>query len=286
MSAPLPAPSAVAGAVASLLFTLSHAASAQEEAPTTEEPDQAQDEGLPVRQAARPLILPHLELSPLVAANVYHHDSPPELLTMTHLQVGAAIGLGDVVEVEVLPMWLAFSWGVGYAASLGVTGRYLDDDVVELGARARALASDEGAVVNVGLPVRLHAGRAVRVDTGVHLNVDGFTDSIGLMTLGSGDLLLQPGVPVEVVVSPAEVVFVGARTGFGIVDLERAADTTFVPVGLSVGGTIPVDDRPLLDVSAGVSLPAFLLPGRDEDPVSTELFSVQLLARAYVDLGG
>lgn len=76
----------------------------------------------------------------------------------------------------------------------------------------------------------------------------------------------HPGVPLDFTVSPIDELYVGARTGFGMIDLTSNSgidpgDAVFLPLGLSAGVNIPIDRAMVLDV--GFDFPYFLLPASD-----------------------
>jgi hypothetical protein len=244
---------------------------------------------LPVAQSARPLVLPHMVLSPSLGVTLYHLDVGVFSDTFVMMGVGATLGLGDIAEVEVSPFTSALSPSFEYGATLGGTVRLVDTEMLELGPRLRMLFTTDGVGINPGLPVRLHVSDMVRVDTGVQLaiNTNEFTSrdtTVGLAGFGISPLTAQPGIPLEVTVNPIEQMWLNAGTGFGIASFEDAGDTIFVPLSLGVGGTVPVDDHPLVDVGAQFGFPYFIgtLPGADT--VITELWSLSFVARANLDL--
>lgn len=240
---------------------------------------------LPIAQSQRPLVLPHMVLSPYLGVGISHFID-----TGVSLGVGASLGLADIAEVEVSPFQSALAPNFEYGAVLAGTVRLLDDQMLELGARLKTVFTTDGVGISPGMPVRLHATDMIRVDTGVYvgivvdnpLNAAGDT-TVGLSSIGTSPLALQPGIPLEVTVSPIDEVWVGAGTGFGIFDFGNAGDSVFVPLGLNAGGTIPVDGKPLADLGVGFGFPLFINTGTP-DAVFTDLWALNFTARANLDL--
>jgi hypothetical protein len=260
----------------------------KEEAAAGDASDGRAGDPLPISQAQRPLVLPHLTLSPVVAANIYHLDVGAFSQTAVIMGVGASIGLFDMAEVEVSPFTSALSPTFEYGATLGGTFRFLDTEMV---ARLRMLFTTNGIGISPGVPVRLHATDMVRLDTGLYFNIvtTGFagtsTDTVvGLSSFGTSPITTAPGIPLELTVNPIDELWIGAGTGFGIGDFGNAGDSIFIPLGLGLGGTIPVDDRPLVDIGTGFGFPLFIstLPGADT--IVSEIWQVNIAARANLDL--
>jgi hypothetical protein len=237
----------------------------KEEAAAGDASDGRAGDPLPISQAQRPLVLPHLTLSPVVAANIYHLDVGAFSQTAVIMGVGASIGLFDMAEVEVSPFTSALSPTFEYGATLGGTFRFLDTEMVEMGARLRMLFTTNG-IVTTGF-----AGTS--------------TDTVvGLSSFGTSPITTAPGIPLELTVNPIDELWIGAGTGFGIGDFGNAGDSIFIPLGLGLGGTIPVDDRPLVDIGTGFGFPLFIstLPGADT--IVSEIWQVNIAARANLDL--
>lgn len=240
---------------------------------------------LPIAQAQRPLVLPHMVLSPYLGLGLFHLAD-----TGVNLGVGASLGIADIAEVEVSPFQSRLSPSFEYGASLGGTVRFIDDEMLELGARLRALFTTDGIAVSPGMPVRLHANDMIRVDTGLYFGIitdnafsGGGDTTVGLSSFGTSPVELQPGIPLEVTVSPIDEVWVGAGTGFGMFDFGNAGDSIFVPIGLNAGGTVPVDGKPLADLGVGFGFPLFINTATP-DTVFTDLWALNFTARANLDL--
>ncbi len=245
---------------------------------------------LPIAQAARPLVLPHMMLSPGLTMTFFHFDFGFASDTAVIMGVDAKLGLGDIAEVEFSPFTSALSPSFEYGATVGGTVRLVDTELLELGPRLRMLFTTDGIAISPGLPVRLHASDMFRIDTGVYVGIltsnfaSGGDTTVGLSSIGTSPLTITPGIPLEVTINPIPEVFVGAGTGFGIFNFKEAGDSIFVPLGINAGGTIPVDDHPLVDIGVGFGFPYFIgtLPGADT--IITELWQVNVGARANLDL--
>ena len=151
-------------------------------------------------------------LSPSLGVGILNLSFGPGSSTIVSMGVGATLGLGDIAEVEVSPFQSTLSPSFEYGASLGGTVRLLDDQMLELGARLRTVFTTNGIGISPGMPVRLHATDMIRVDTGAYFAVitdnpsGGGDTTFGLATFGNSPLSIQPGIPVEVTVSPIEQV--------------------------------------------------------------------------------
>lgn len=262
----------------------------------------AQDGGerQPVAFVARPLTLPEMTLradgSFAIIRYGFGSGSFSFSETFVHLTFGGAFGVTDDFEVsaQVIPLAVAPDFQYGNP-ELGATYRFLEGDV-EMGARLEVsipVASDRYFGLFPGLPMLFRLGDAARLDTGVSFGLlvpvesGGFglrrETQIGLFGSFLSVFALEPGVPLRFTFQPVPEFFLGPRTGFGLLDFERAGDTFFIPLGMSAGGTIPGDGGPLADITGNFDFPLLFLPGAG-DKVTTELYSFGVSANFYFNL--
>ncbi|MCC6521520.1 MAG: hypothetical protein IT373_02560 [Polyangiaceae bacterium] len=113
----------------------------------------------------------------------------------------------------------------------------------------------------------------LRVDASVGLGavqqIDGRFGGVGLIQpvgVAMGDVLpVAPGVALGFTLTPDETFFFGLDTGFGLQSFVEPG-SMFVPMGLRLGGTVPVGEEALVDIELRGSLPYLLMPVRgDED---------------------
>ncbi len=258
------------------LLTLAPSARAQAEGPPGETPR------YPVAQAERPLTLPKLVLD--TEADV---DFPHVGGFFGNVSLGASFGIVDdfTVRAVVLPLQLfgpgtaGFHYGqtapLGDADApgpgFGLTYRFLRG-VVEVGASLDfsiiTAAPSSGVSITPGIPVRVHAGRRVRLDTGVYASATRYvgTSTIpegagGPMTaatpLGQGSL----AVPLRVLCDITEPIHVGVATGFAIANLDQPGTSASIPVGLFAGYALAGHDGPVLDIDPFFTFPTLVTPG-------------------------
>jgi hypothetical protein len=77
--------------------------------------------------------------------------------------------------------------------------------------------------------------------------------------------------------------FLGVSTGYGILTFEEAGESSFMPLGLFAGGTVPGEDGPLADIGASFGFPLFLFGASEGNPV-TELWTVGMSVRGFLYL--
>jgi hypothetical protein len=93
----------------------------------------------------------------------------------------------------------------------------------------------------------------------------------------------EAGIPLDVALQVADLMFVGVSTGYGVLTFEEAADSSFMPLGLFVGGTVPGRDGPVADIGASAGFPLFLLGAGDANPI-TELWTAGITVRGFLYL--
>jgi hypothetical protein len=128
---------------------------------------------------------------------------------------------------------------IAHDPALGVLYRLVRGRV-EVGGTAygdlSVFGKDKQATIGVGLPLRIHAGDRVAVDTGAIALIEVLPDTA-----------VGAKVPVGLTVSATRKLFFGVSSGVTLADFTDAADTLQIPVGGTVGCTIARHQRPLLD---------------------------------------
>lgn len=237
----------------------------------------------PVPYVERPIALPAMTLAPGGRFNVFtvrpgdgRSEDP-----WYFLSAGARFGIIDELEVELTPFQSVLAPDFMYGGSAGITGDFLDGPV-EVGARLRVFWHEEGAVFTPAVPLRFHIADFVRIDTGLAVSVDheGGTGFVDFTTVPAN---VEPGIPARVAFQIVDPFWAGLHTGLGIIDVTEADDTTFVPLGFGLGGTVPGDDGPILDIEAGFSFPQLFLTG-DPDAVVPSIWNVGLQVQGYIYL--
>jgi hypothetical protein len=290
-------------ALAAGLATLALATNTLAQDPPAPTPTPAGDGALPVAYAQRPLTLPEMTISPEMNVQVSHFEVGGSgffggAINVFFLEVGGSFGIMDDLMVEARPLgFVAGDVDTDYSRfQIGATYRFLKEPL-EMGARFRFQIDNGGNLyLNPGLPMRIHAGDAVRIDTGVEFT--GFLPTGGgdpsALIAGvhtdflrpSGFFLLpsvEAGIPFDIAFNIVDEVFLGLSTGYGIGDLSEPADASFMPLGFFVGGTVPGEKGPLVDIGGSFGFPYFLIGSNDENP-TTELWAVGVTARGFIQL--
>lgn len=259
-------------------------------------PPAAEEEKLdyPVPVVDRPLTLPQLVLSPELALSYHRFFSPA-----VNIGIGASIGATDDLEFHMhvsTPLETA-DVRSAHEFTAGATYRFLDLEIAQIGARLElgALTTDSDDPDDVllrmtaSVPIAIRVGHIYRLDTGFAISglfpVDGNTEADGqLASYTSDPYKISPGIPIRNTIQIIDPLFVGIDTGFGMLTFQDNADSgVFAPLGFRFGGTIPMKDRPLLDVTGNFEFPVFLL-GNDNEPPVSEIWQVGLTLRAYAPL--
>lgn len=121
-----------------------------------------------------------------------------------------------------------------------------------------------------GVPVRIHAGDSVAIDTGVDITFD-----------DPGDLdILSVGVPLQVVGNLSDNVFLELQTGVSLPDITTDPVVTVLPLGFTVGGS--VDAGPvMLDAFLNFRFPLFAAFSSGESEVTTEIWTITVGINVY-----
>lgn len=262
---------------------------------------------LPTPYVERPLVLPEMWVTGELDATFTHLDPDSDgfgsfTANGGWVDIGGAFGVLDDLEVEATLISLVTE-EIGYSpigaylpdgadwgmSKFGVTFRFLAIDAVEMGARFRFLIDSNATLgFNGGLPIRIHAGNVFRLDTGLGfigaVPTKGGDPAFGLIDVNQNPMAPEAGIPLRFAIQAIDELWVGANTGFGVGNVSDE-DSIFMPLGASLGGTIPIDPL-LLDVTGNFNFPLFVHPtGRDtEERVITELWQVGLTAKGHFGL--
>jgi len=275
------------------------------------------DSEFPRAYVDRPLTLRKFMLSPEFSLPITHLSlGGLGDINAVGLNLGAAFGIINDLTVDVTPLTLLIVSGSGAVGNsttkvyygtfrLGATYRFigkdaaaLKSDVVEMGARVEFGATGANDTIHLGwgLPIIIHAGHIFRLDTGIFFTAlfptngatTGTTDpDIAMASVGSTApslaLGFPPGIPIDITLGN-DFIFGGVDTGFGIGSFRGSVDkNAFMPLGFHFGGTIPSNNKPLLDLVGNFGFPLFLLGSNNKLP-TTQVWQVGLDARAYFQL--
>jgi hypothetical protein len=230
----------------------------------------------PVPYVRRPLTLPKFVLVPEVSVTVDQVSDATiaalGLTTMKNLQlsgdVAVRFGITEDIEVgavvapiDILP---SVAYGdpsvygkfrfirsdfemAGYINTTFVTRPSQNPDLY-----LPVLGSKAGVLFEPGLLCRVHAGDIARIDFGGVVPIQ--------LGVGAHDVGIK--VPVEVAFSIYEQLFLGARTGFGVVDFANPSlESSYVPLGAFAGYAFAADRGPVLDLQGAFTWPRFVTPG-------------------------
>jgi hypothetical protein len=222
---------------------------------------------LPVAEAERPITLPRFVLNPELDFDITHLAG---LGSFANLSLGASFGITDdfSVRAQVLPLQLAGPAGSGFhygqttenpGPGIGATYRFVRG-FVEVGASVDAniitVQSVTGVVVTPGVPVRIHATKQLRIDTGAYLPITRATAG-GVVAQNSVGL----SIPASVLYDITEPIHVGVGTGFQIVDFSEPGETVAIPLGIFAGYAVAGKDGPIVDIDPFFTFPALFTPG-------------------------
>jgi hypothetical protein len=252
---------------------------------------------LPMRLAERPLTLPALYLR---AELDFLLRTRPSFVDMTggtiepdpfvSIALGAGFGITDDVEVGASILPISFSPITRFGRPPEITGlpwiygrfRFLTAPF-ELGAEARIYLPvpqpdgpegniDADFAADLAMLARFHLSEMVRLDAQIFFRL--------AIPNSMSDTGFGIGIPIDVTVSPLEFLFAGA----GIAPLIDRFEAFVLPVSLFVGGTIPVDGKPLVDITGRFGLPLFVLVRESETTVNGDPFELGITVRGYFAL--
>jgi hypothetical protein len=275
-----------------------------------QEPEVPVDEGkgLPISSSERPLTLPELTMRIDASGGDYHIEIGGFFgdIDIGYLTIGAGFGILDDLEIDAVIVPLFFNPDSNDSTLLygnpllGATYRFVNVDPVEVGASLTfsiPVADDRFFGLSPGIPVRVHLGDVGRLDTGIYFSAlipvsDELNDGDvigawgGVSALPLPVVLGKPGLPIEFTFNPVEFFFLGFRSGFGIADLEHPKETFYVPLGFNIGGTVPLDERPLVDIGWFFDFPVLFLPALEAPEIAGIQLDVDRVREGIWQTGG
>jgi hypothetical protein len=232
---------------------------------------------LPIAFVKRPMTLPEGTLSAALGARYGRRAPSADFSEPTggvDLLAGS-YGILDDLQLDVWPLPIEFLPRTDYGTSSArLSYRYLDA-VVELGSNIEVghyRGNDERRVfldLSV-LGALAHLGNHARLDSAFELTF-----------LFRDPVVIGMNVPLEFAAQPSRYFYFGLASGVGIFDFQRSKETVFIPVGGFVGGTVPADERPLLDVGARFNFHRFFSPGSPDRKLETRAYTGALVLRLY-----
>jgi hypothetical protein len=246
---------------------------------------------LPVAFVERGLTLPKMILAPEVDFGVGRLGGG----TIVNLTALGQFSITDdlTVRATVVPLQLSPTLYYGNVdnpgPTVGATYRFLRGDV-EVGVSADlGITAYEatGFYFDPGLPVHIHFGSRVRLDTGAFLPVQTIPGArTGLGPAPGNTTLFEVNVPVRVAVQILEPVHVGAMTGFRAAFNPPAGnfgDTIGIPLGVFAGYAIAGAKGPIVDIDPFFSWFQFL-SGTPRNTVDASDFEVGVAVTGYLYL--
>lgn len=124
--------------------------------------------------------------------------------------------------------------------------------------------------IAVGLPLRLHAGDSVAIDTGFDLTYDD----------PGGAGLLSIGFPLDLVVNPTSNVFFKIQSGVSLPAVDEEPTIAAFPLGFTVGGTAAAGSA-MLDAFAMFRFPIFGAVGEGQRELTTDIWTITIGINVY-----
>lgn len=222
------------------------------------------DGDYPLAYALRPMTLPRLTLAPELDLEVGRAlnsvGTASSRYTLAGLNVGAAFGITDNIEVGAFVLPIQFAPSVSYgsggdpAANLQLFGtfRFLHAKQVEIGARLRTYfitTSGAGAQIVPSVPFLFHLGKIARIDAEIALPITARGSSAAPGSVNPGGAVVGVAVPVSFAINVIEPLYLGASSGVRVEDFGNAKRSFFIPLGFFAGFTIG-GRRPIVDLAA------------------------------------
>lgn len=121
-----------------------------------------------------------------------------------------------------------------------------------------------------GVPLRLHAGNWVAIDTGFDLTYDDPDEA----------RLLSIGFPLDVVLNPSRNVFFKVQSGASLPDITTAPVVAGFPLGFVLGGSAPAGST-MLDAFLAFRFPIFGTVGGGGGEVTTDIWTITVGINVY-----
>lgn len=200
---------------------------------------------------------------------------------ITFGRVGLAVGLTKAFEVGVaLPAFVLATGEEGEGStssgppSLWV-GAQLYADVLDFGVRlgvTPAFSEEENVGLVTALPFALHLGESAMID-----------GAIELQTAFAQEVANTLNIPLRVLVSGTEQVYFGGRANLVYPNFD--GDALTIPLGFFAGYTLQHKGRPVADITASLTWPAFGSALNGFDAPITEVFVLGLGVTGHLDVG-
>jgi hypothetical protein len=231
---------------------------------------------LAVAEAERPITLPKFILNPELDVDLARFPGGLSALLFANASLGASFGITDNLTVRALvfPLQIAAPAGFGgfrygqesatmgidnLGPSIGATYRFVAGKVEVGGSLDTGIATlpgTSGATILAGVPVRVHIGESMRLDTGAYVPVT------VLSPAGLGSRIVGGvSVPVSLLYDITEPLHVGVATGFGIADFSNPGSYIQIPLGVFAGYAVAGKDGPIHDIDPFFTWPWLLDPG-------------------------
>lgn len=124
--------------------------------------------------------------------------------------------------------------------------------------------------IGFGVPLRIHAGDSVAIDTGFDLTFDD----------PGGVDLLSIGFPLDLVFNPSSNLFFKIQSGVSLPDLTEDPTIAAFPLGFTVGGSAPLGQA-MLDAFLTFRFPIFGAVGGGESDLTTEIWTITIGINVY-----
>lgn len=247
---------------------------------------------LPLAWAQRPLTLTEHTLRGdlrfgMRRFRIFRFDPMTGLTTTTHdvavgLALGAGFGITDDLEVgaEALPFELSPSFEYRRPSVYGLF-RFVSGPV-DVGGLLRVVMPVEGDLTLYGgIPVLMHLSSAVRLDTGLFVDLT-FADRADETDSPHLSFVL----PIELAINATPEVFFGVGTTVFLADVTEDLGSG-QQAGVFVGYTVPAAaDAPLADLRIRFQFPTLVDydPAEGEDALDTDVWELVFQANVYFDL--
>lgn len=121
-----------------------------------------------------------------------------------------------------------------------------------------------------GVPLRLHAGDSVAIDTGFDLTYDD----------PGGVDLVSIGFPLDLVVNPTSNLFFKIQSGVSLPDLTEAPTIAAFPLGFTLGGSAAAGPA-MLDAFVAFRFPIFGAVGDGQSELTSDIWTITIGINVY-----